>query len=354
MIQKGRYRLLTFLTFRHILLTLSLALLPIMSSANDYVSNTNCLSCHQKQFRQWKQSDHYHSMLPATKENVLGNFNQAHFMQGNNRVKFFTKNNHYFISITDKDGKVNNYPVKYTFGYKPLQQYLIALPKGKLQAFTIAWDTQHKRWFDLQAGEHITATSPLHWSKRFYNWNYACADCHSTNFQKNFDGKIYKSTFSGVNVNCQACHGPGRKHILWAKRKKRKIKKEKEIQNKGFSVNFKSISSEKMTEACAQCHSRRVQISKRFDHHKAFMDMYIPATLRHELYYPNGQIKDEVFVYGSFVQSKMYHAGVKCINCHNPHSLKLTYSGNAVCTQCHRKHPPKPYTELVTHKNYIP
>jgi hypothetical protein len=44
---------------------------------------------------------------------------------------------------------------------------------------------------------------------------------------------------------------------------------------------------------------------------------------------------DEVYVYGSFVQSKMYRAGVRCSDCHDPHSLELKAPGNAVCSGCH-------------------
>jgi tetratricopeptide (TPR) repeat protein len=53
------------------------------------------------------------------------------------------------------------------------------------------------------------------------------------------------------------------------------------------------------------------------------------------MYYADGQIQDEVYVYGSFLQSKMYHAGVTCSDCHEPHSHRLRAQGNGVCLQCH-------------------
>lgn len=333
-------------TLRTITALILLVALPLSAGADAYVSNKACFSCHQKQFKEWKSSHHYHSMLPATKQHVLGNFNDSTFHRGKQTIKFTTKNGQYFISIGNSHGKTKRYSVQYTFGYEPLQQYLIAIPKGKLQAFTVAWDVQRKRWFDLQIPATARGNSPNHWSKRFYNWNHSCADCHSTNFQKKFDGKRYKSTFSGVNVNCQACHGPGEQHLEWAAGKKAKLAK-----NSGFPVNFKPMTTRQLTESCGQCHSRRVQISSEPNHHHAFMDRYIPANLRHDLYYPDGQIKEEVFVYGSFLQSKMYQAGVKCTACHNPHSLKLTRSGNAVCTQCHSKTTNRDYPELIK-KNY--
>lgn len=53
------------------------------------------------------------------------------------------------------------------------------------------------------------------------------------------------------------------------------------------------------------------------------------------LYYVDGQQRDEVYVWGSFLQSRMYHAGVTCGDCHEPHSQKLRAEGNALCATCH-------------------
>ncbi len=78
-----------------------------------------------------------------------------------------------------------------------------------------------------------------------------------------------------------------------------------------------------------------------------FHAQYIPALIRDDLYYPDGQIKEEVFVYGSFIQSKMFQAGVQCMDCHKPHSLKLVLPGNQVCTQCHDDTPKKRFKSLV-------
>jgi len=49
-----------------------------------------------------------------------------------------------------------------------------------------------------------------------------------------------------------------------------------------------------------------------------------------------GQILEEVYVWGSFVQSKMYQNDVRCGDCHDVHSLALHEEGNALCLQCHQ------------------
>lgn len=89
-------------------------------------------------------------------------------------------------------------------------------------------------------------------------------------------------------------------------------------------------------DVCAHCHSRRTLISENFQAGQPFLDHYLPALLEERLYHADGQIADEVYVYGSFLQSKMFQKGVTCHDCHEPHNLKLRATGNALCTRCHR------------------
>ena len=124
---------------------------------------------------------------------------------------------------TGPDGALNVLQIAYTFGVYPLQQYLIAFPGGRLQALGIAWDSRPKeqggqRWFHLYPDQKLPAGDRLHWTGRDQTWNYMCADCHSTDLQKNYDlaANTYATTWTDVDVSCEACHGPGSRHVAWA------------------------------------------------------------------------------------------------------------------------------------------
>ena len=119
---------------------------------------------------------------------------------------------------------MRDFEVKYTFGVTPLQQYLIELPGGRLQAFTLAWDARPKkqggqRWYDLYPAEKLRAGDELHWTGRQQNWNFMCADCHVTNLRKGYSAanNTFTTHWSEPTVGCEACHGPGAAHIAWAK-----------------------------------------------------------------------------------------------------------------------------------------
>lgn len=320
-----------------------------------YVGSNLCMNCHQKESTAWQSSHHALAMLEASDSSILGNFNQSTFTYEGVTSTFFKKGEIYYVKTDGTDGSLQEFPIAYTFGVEPLQQYLIQTTGGRLQALSIAWDNRTKseggqRWFHLYPNEKITHTDSLHWMGINQNWNFMCADCHSTKLQKNYDLKTdtFNTSWSEINVACESCHGPASKHLEWTQNK------QQEPENFGFSIKLnqvrtanwemdleKGIAKNRATnnhqelQTCAQCHSRRTTFFPGAEAGSQFLDHYNPALLQPPLYHIDGQINEEVYVYGSFLQSKMYAAGVTCSNCHEPHSLQLRSSTDGVCAQCH-------------------
>jgi len=235
---------------------------------------------------------------------------------------------------------------------------MIKFPDGRIQALDIAWDTHSKeeggqRWFHLHPDEEITPKHIFHWTRRFLNWNYMCAECHTTNLQKNYDleSNTFKTTWSEIDVGCQACHGPGSNHVEWAHYFQDTGTKKDRYINMGLEVNLKADDSQIQVEACARCHSRRSIVTGNYEYGKDLMDFYVPQVLVGPYYYADGQILEEVYVYGSFIQSKKYHQGVRCTDCHNPHTAKLRIPGNDLCNGCHGLTPSKQF-KTIKPENY--
>jgi Flp pilus assembly protein TadD/cytochrome c553 len=336
-----------------------LALFTTTSTAATYVGGQTCGSCHEAEFNAWQNSHHDLAMQPANEKTVLGDFQNTSFSHFGVTSSFYKKDGKFMVRTNGGDGKLQEYEIKYTFGVEPLQQYLIEFPGGRMQVFSVAWDARSsqqggQRWFHVLPNEKIAHNDVLHWTKPSQNWNSRCAECHSTNLEKKYDSitKTFSTTWSEINVSCESCHGPGSNHVGWAKREpgwekfknslglKTQFDERKGVQwtidsHTGNSTRSKTLSSAKEIEVCARCHSRRSQISNDYVHGESLLDHYLPALLRDGTYFSDGQIDDEVFVYGSFIQSKMYKAGVTCSDCHEPHNLALKLPGNGVCSQCH-------------------
>ncbi|WP_114778581.1 tetratricopeptide repeat protein [Botryobacter ruber] len=303
--------------------------------AASYIGSESCRSCHEQEFSDWNKSDHDLAMQEATSEFVLGDFEDQVFESQGVTNKFFRKDDKYWVNTEGPDGKYADYEIKYTYGVKPLQQYIVEFPGGKLQCLRTAWDSKKNKWFDLYPDLEVHPKEWLHWTKGGLNWNTMCSDCHSTNVHKNYipEADSFATSFSIINVSCESCHGPGKAHVDFIK--SNNIKKGDPYQAEQHLHQTSNLTSVEQVDQCARCHARREQITEAFDHQGSFMDHYVPAVLRDDLYHPDGQIKEEDYEYASFTQSKMYMNGVKCANCHNPHSLELKAIGNALCGQCH-------------------
>ncbi|MDH5338565.1 MAG: tetratricopeptide repeat protein [Rubrivivax sp.] len=318
-----------------------------------------CASCHADAQAKWRGSQHAAAMLEANAQSVRGAFNGTKFAYGGVTTVFTMRDGRYFVRTDGPDGTLGDFEVKYTFGVEPLQQYLIEMPGGRLQALGVAWDSRPRaaggqRWFHLYPDRKLKAGDPLHWTGIDQNWNYQCADCHSTDLRKNYDEKTasFETAWSEVNVGCESCHGPGSNHVAWAQKEGgwQQFAGTKGLTAAlderhgvtwtidaatGNAARSQPRTSDREVEVCARCHARRGQFSDDHVAGQPLHDAFRPALLDRGLYYPDGQQRDEVYKYGSFLQSRMHAKGVTCSDCHDPHTQALRAPGNAVCAQCH-------------------
>lgn len=327
-----------------------------LQASAEYVGAATCAGCHQGEYDHWQGSHHDLAMQEASESTVLGNFDNATFDYFDSESVFYREDEKFMVRTEGSDGTLQDYEIAYTFGVEPLQQYLIPIGDGKLQALSIVWDARPEakggqRWYHLYPDEEITADDELHWTGLNLNWNFMCADCHSTNLEKNysFSRDSYDTTWSEIDVACEACHGAGSNHVELAQHDAL------DEDNSGFALAFDELEgvvweidaeagNARRSEAkesdieinvCGRCHARRATAHPGADPEDELLDYYNVSLLEDGLYHADGQINDEVYVYGSFLQSRMYQEGVTCSNCHEPHSLELRAEGNALCGQCH-------------------
>lgn len=311
----------------------------LSAAVPDYAGTATCTGCHEAEADAWRASHHSKAWMEPGPDTVDADFDNSQFTHTGRTSRFFTSDGDYFIETSDVPGKTQTFKVIGVDGIAPLQQYLVETEPGRVQSFDVVWDQQNKRWYHLYGDDAPPPEDGLHWTGPYKNWNARCAECHATGFEKNYDPgtRTYSSRQAEIGVGCEACHGPGAAHLAWAK--------DPETYGKspfpgtgptGLLPVFAKGQSEAEIQQCAGCHSRREAFE---DGNPVpgtpFHDAYRLSPLREGLYHADGQILDEVYVYGSFLQSKMYAKGVSCSNCHEPHSGELRAEGNAVCTQCH-------------------
>lgn len=319
---------------------LALVVRSATASAGDvgtFVDETKCVECHREEAHAWRGSHHDLAMQEPRPSTVLGDFDAASFTSNDLTTRFSRRGEKFVVSTDGADGKPAEFDVAYVFGVVPLQQYLLPLSGGRLQALSVAWDSEKKSWYHLYPNEKIDFRDELHWTRPSQNWNYMCAECHSTDVEKGYDAATnrYDTRWFQIDVGCQACHGPGAKHVEWAEANRDKPANDVSTAEAGLPVDLSAVQSQIQIEACARCHARRSVIAPDYEHGKRLMDSHLPALLEENLYYVDGQIREEVYEYGSFLQSKMASKGLRCSDCHDPHSGRLKGEGDALCVTCH-------------------
>jgi tetratricopeptide (TPR) repeat protein len=326
-----------------------------------FVGSQVCGECHQKETALFTGSHHDLAMQAADQSSILGDFDNASFIYNRITSRFYRRDGRYYVTTDGPDGELAEFGISYVLGVTPLQQYLIELPGGRLQALGIAWDSRPpedggQRWFHLYPDESIDYKDALHWTGANQNWNSMCAECHTTGYRKNYDpaGDTYQSRWEEINVACEACHGQGSRHVALARDPP--AGGLAAVSGVGFPVDFSGVMQGQWTfpddaaiarldgprittpliDVCARCHSRRTTIDPAAPAGTPLHDTHVIALLESGLYHPDGQVDGEVYEYGSFVQSKMHAAGVTCIDCHDPHSARSRGAGNSICARCHR------------------
>tara|TARA_R110001583_G_scaffold76844_1_gene209866 strand:- start:546 stop:2756 length:2211 start_codon:yes stop_codon:yes gene_type:complete len=340
---------------------LSLTLLTVLSTqaadiqGHDFnkakpISNETCTSCHVQSEKNWRQSDHAKAMMIADNSSVLADFSNVSVEHYGQKALFFIKDNRYQVTIS-YDDKSDTYPIKYTFGHFPLQQYLVETEQGSLHVLPFAWDARTKkeggqRWYHNYSHEEIRPEDRLHWRQPLQNWNGMCADCHSDGLVRNYDAEKnnFNTKFDNINVGCLSCHDDMTEHAKAPAKEKNSvdiIALNNPIGQWLRGVGEKTAHWEggkrdnAFMDNCFACHSLRAPLTDGFKANKPFLDQFTPNFTAAPNYYADGQIKEEVYVYGSFLQSKMFKEGVNCLDCHDKHTMKIKEEGNGLCLQCH-------------------
>ena len=367
--QRGRSRSSSWALYAGLLLVLAVALIWAWSGLRSSPVNTgrlkpgpkdeavfalyggspSCKSCHEEAYALWMHSHHARAERLIDPE-IDGVAFQSHFKfsHGSNRDWVQTRDGQFEIVTAGIDGRQQPFRPERVLAVNPLHQFLIPAPGGRYQATELAFDPNHPDWFNVYGEDDRRPGEWGHWTGRGMTWNVMCAACHNTRVRKNYDfqSDFYRTTMAERGVGCEACHGPMEDHNAW------QAKHPKQTGD----PTIRKLSRGQWLSTCASCHSRRAELTGDFRPGDDFFDHYsltIPDET--DLFYPDGQIRDEDFEFTAFMGSAMRASGVLCIDCHEPHGSKVRMVGNNLCMVCHAAPvPPAPKIDPATHSFHKP
>ncbi len=308
---------------------MTFALEPPEKTYAAYAGSASCRSCHAAEFAAWAGSHHGRAeRLPdATDENA---FQPARtFHHGTQQTSLRATNGHYEILAAGLHGTNEVFCVQRVLAENPLRQLLVAFPGGRLQATEMAFDPRSNEWFNVYGAEDRQPGEWGHWTGRGMNWNTMCATCHNTRVRKNYNATndVFQTTMVESGVGCESCHGPLKAHNDWQAANKKTALKDPTI---------KKLSRDQTFDHCAVCHSRRAEITGDPKPGDSFFDHHLLSIVdESDLFYADGQIRDEDYEVTAFLGSQMFQHGVRCMDCHDVHTAKIKLPGNLMCLSCH-------------------
>jgi tetratricopeptide (TPR) repeat protein len=319
-----------------------------------YAGSESCRKCHAAAFEKWHNSNHGlaertitpqkdHSAFSPKQTLTHGKDSSEAFLDADGLAKILT---------LGPDHQRRAYPVVCVIGNDPLRQFLIPAPGGRLQTCDVSLDPAKNEWFDVYGDEQRDPGDWGHWTGQGMNWNAMCAACHNTRLRKNYEpqSNSYHTTMAEMSVGCEACHGPMKAHVEWQEKPTLTGKKDPTLSKP---------TRDQTMETCAACHARRSELTGDLIPGESFYDHFsLTVTDESNTFHPDGQIRDENYEFTSFMSSRMQHAGVRCVDCHDPHSNKNIITGNQLCMNCHTAprpdFPTAPVIDPTAHSRHGP
>ena len=295
-------------------------------ASNDYVGSKTCRKCHPKIYLGWRSTLHPYKFQEARPEAVVGDFEENNTLQVENQtIRMSRKGDQFFITTLGPDGKEHTYKVKYLIGEFWKQLYVTEFPNGELHILPAMWIVAERKWAYTK-----------YWPDTVYQ--ISCAGCHNTGVKVEYDAKkkTYRVSWKENGVGCEACHGPGQKHV--------------EAASRGGDVANSIVNPARIPDArlaamvCGSCHIRGQAKEGPF----AYPVNYRPGghldfTFREKpKLHPDDSSRANRQQYIDWKKSGHAKAGVICWDCHATHHkgranrYQTKLPGNALCRSCHQ------------------
>ncbi|MFP4166663.1 MAG: ammonia-forming cytochrome c nitrite reductase subunit c552 [Opitutales bacterium] len=297
----------------------------------DKIGPQACAECHEKEVRDWEESHHANANRPVSPELDSEAFNPTRRIKESGvTYEMAEENGEFLLRVLpdDENEAAKTYKLVGVIAHTPIRQYLAEFPDGRYQTISASYDVKKDRWVDVFANEDRQPGEWGHWTGQGMNWNANCAYCHTTEYEKNYnlEENAYHSSWVQQGLACATCHSGLETHVEAARQE-------------DYETGLTTLDQKQRIHNCAICHSRRDQLTaegfESGDNYHDHFNLSLPD--QPGLYYPDGQIRDEVFVFASFELSRMGHAGVSCMDCHDPHTEELIQpvKNNMLCQRCH-------------------
>ena len=344
--------------------------LPPLASASaewkplfeDFVGAEACGRCHQKQFDLWKSSTHGQAGGKPGEVKIIARFDGQPLRFKDATVTPTTNRQGDLVFVVQPEGApAMELKAEAAVGGGHMQgggtqSFFASRPDGTMRFLPFDFIRQENTWF-VQLRKDLTwvpVNNEIALQTDLANWPphralgtatefSNCQNCHGSQISLRYSemARRYETRFHSLKINCESCHGPGKRHIEIVSRPG--FEKQPDI---GMAP-LATLSKDASLTVCFQCHAKKDAIREEDYLPGASLEDYFSlklSLLGNSPFLVDGRVRS--FDYqGNHLFSDCYLNGsMTCVDCHEPHGqgYRDVFSrqlvgrfDNGQCTGCH-------------------
>jgi predicted CXXCH cytochrome family protein len=368
---------------------------PHDQSPATYVTSESCVKCHATHHASWRQTYHRTMTREATPDYVKGDFGGVTF-EAYGAVSRLTREGDTFFMETldpaweremaagkrprDRWGtpRLKKYRIDRLVGSHWFQEYLYRDEVGAYHRLPLSYHIADRRWGHTN-GAFLAPDTDNFWAKGAV-WNDSCVYCHNTKPSRRPQRVMgvavgeYDTRVAELGIACEACHGPGDRHIRAQQNPARRLLRDRDEPDPTI-VNPRRLSARRASEVCGHCHGSPLSrpgsmgadctdpytagddLGRYFFICRSEAELHRLATGRVEQTSPpprpgprdgrfwgDGTPLTTALEYQGMALSKCYqegHGKLSCLSCHSMHDsaphfqVARRMETNDACYQCH-------------------
>ena len=305
----------------------------------DFAGSQACSQCHTKQFAAWEGSTHGHAGGTPTPDRVIAPFDGTPLRFRDAVVTPSVEGGRYQFSVVQRGRPMRVFQVDQVVGGGFMQgggtqAFFSRFPDGTLRFLPFDYSRSAGRWFcntRARINEGAVFITPalaladctdwtpnriLGSSERFQG----CQQCHGSQISVEFSPALqrYDTRFSTLAINCESCHGPGRRHVELAR--SGRMGTSPDIGMRALQT----LSKDQSIQVCFQCHAVKSQLQPGYLPGKRLEDHFglkLPQVLD-TVYRADGRTRTFAYQEGHLASDCYLSGSMTCVDCHDPHSQR--------------------------------